>query len=91
MAHEVAEASTLACLTWRRAKPLAKSGSTGGSKEIEGMVRAHVSRARPALAGKNEGPGPSDRGAMAKGTLEWGLQVFANKGLEELCLGTVCV
>ena len=56
-------ASSLARLAWKGAKPLAESGTTGDFKEAEdgsGTMIAHVSRARPALAGEYKGSGPSD-------------------------------
>lgn len=55
-----------------------------------GTVMVRVSRARPALAGEYEGSSLSDREAIVEGTLGWGPSGFANKGLEELCLGTGC-
>lgn len=55
-----------------------------------GTVMVHVSRARPALAGKYKASGPSDKKVIVEGTLERGPSGFAHKGLEELCLVTGC-
>lgn len=53
-----------------------------------GTVKPRIFSARPALAGEYKGCRPSDREAIVEGILERGPSGFANKGLEELCLGT---
>lgn len=76
--------------------PLAESGSTEDAKEINDVVQycdSSCFQGRPALAGKHEGAGPSDREAIAEGTLEWRPLGFRQQGLEgalpghRVCLG----
>lgn len=82
-------------LAWHRERPsfLQHLGAKEALRKQNmgsGTMIAPLSRARPALAGEYEGSGLSTREAIVEETLKERPQDFANKGLKQLCLGTMC-